>query len=51
MERKDWCWYLVVDEEGNIEEGFNSKIAAEDWAEEYGGEVLKVKEVEQGRSL
>ena len=45
VERPDWVWYLVVDEEGNIDEGFNSFVGAKLWTDEHGGTIIKVKEV------
>ena len=42
---KDWCWYLVIDEDGNVEEAFNSEFGAEYCLEELGsGFIVKVKE-------
>lgn len=43
--KDEWCWYLVVDSKGNVDEAFNSKIGAEVWVEDHGGIIIKVKEV------
>ena len=40
----DWRWYLVVDEQGNIQEGFNSLVGATIYWEEHGGIIVKVKQ-------
>ena len=47
--RDDWRWFIVVDDEGNCDEVFNSKMGAEVWAVEHGGTVIKVKEVKNDR--
>ena len=46
--RDKWRWYLVVDDEGNVEEAFNSFAGAADYAENYGGTIIPVKEVDHG---
>lgn len=40
----DWRWYLVIDEQGNVDEAFNSLDGAEDWKVRNGGNIIKVKE-------
>ena len=42
---KNWCWFLVIDERGDVSEAFNSKFGADGWAEDHGGIVIKVKQV------
>lgn len=44
IQREDWIWYIVVDERGNILEGFNSEFGAEHWRELNGGIIIPVKE-------
>lgn len=44
----NYRWYLVVDSKGNVEEAFNSKIGADQWADDHGGTVIKVKEDKDG---
>jgi len=43
---QNWVWHLVVDETGDVKEAFNSLYGAERWAEDHGGYVVKVKEVQ-----
>lgn len=43
----NWCWFLVVDERGNVDESFNSIAGAEGWKEDHGGIIVKVKEVNE----
>ena len=42
--REDWIWYLVVDENGNVDEAFNSPEGAEEYQEVWGGIIIPVKE-------
>ena len=51
VDRKNWRWYLVIDDKGNIRDGFNSRQGAEEWAErdakkcpEHHIEVIEVRE-------
>ncbi len=48
--RDEWCWYLIVDQEGNMVDYYHADFAAEAALETLGGEypgefeVIKVKE-------
>ena len=44
LKQSKWCWYLVIDDAGNVDEAFNSEIGANLWSVENGGTVIKVKE-------
>ena len=48
MNRDEWRWWLVVDENGNIIDGFNSHDGAEGYLEEHGADSdwtwVKVRE-------
>lgn len=41
--RKDWKWYLVVNENGNVLDSFNSADGAEGYVEAWGGDVIPVR--------
>lgn len=55
MNREDWRWYIVVDDNGNCDEIFNSQAGAEHWLKVHrtefnlAGAVIPVKEVENDR--
>lgn len=42
---EEWCWYLVVDFQGNVLEAFNSLEGAFNWKEEVNGGIGIIKKV------
>lgn len=46
---ESWRWYIVVEEFGDSKEVFNSRLGAEEWAKEWGGNVIRVKSSTVGK--